>query len=564
MVLVQKIRFRTILSGLLVATIFMNGCATASKNATSEKKSKTQLLENIRNDIPTKTISSTEIIRLKLDQFKKALNKKNFTEQDWKLHDELLEYYAELKNRKAAKVNIPAKTRIAIPLETYCLNPDRAVPNAKEVYSWQKSNPGIKYFSELLDLRRNGKIEQEELQGLIWNLKNETRWEEYPNRQKSILQKIDPNASINLPSSLKDKGIDFVMDQVSSVPGLGEVFDTYELVKGKYYELSDIKKSIEGLTSKYDLEEYDNLIEIPGTGIYSQSESQGYNSQEITFYNPTDRDQELDLTQYYLEPERDDVQRIGINPKIPEDPYLLSDLEKLLYESMLRIGVGFTPGINDVADLYELFTGKDFLTGNNLSTFERSLSGVGVIAGSGQGYRYANRVLNAPSKYLPEFEKGIEKVGGRATGKLETLAVEGSFKSSRSRIVNKFSAEEVNARHIEIGNAPPYKKGTQVSEIHSQVREKWVRVHGDENVRGKWIIREESLSGLNPEQIKAKFSLPKTPTHISDVSPPPGTRILRGRVAENFGGKSGAVQYEINLPKEHIQADWFSNKRVLK
>ncbi len=103
-----------------------------------------------------------------------------------------------------------------------------------------------------------------------------------------------------------------------------------------------------------------------------------------------------------------------------------------------------------------------------------------------------------------------------------------------------------------------------MTEIQSQAGEKWGRIHGDENVRGKWIIRKESLSGLRPEQIKAKFSLPKTPTHISDVSPPPGTSILRGRVAENFGGKSGAVQYEINLPKELIQVDWFSNKRVLK
>ncbi len=335
MVLAKKIGFRTILSGLLVATIFMNGCATNSKNTTSEKKSKNQILANIRNEIPIKTISSPEIIRLKLDQFKKALNKKYLTEQDWKLHDELLEYYVELKNRKAAKVIIPAKTRIVIPLETYCLNPDRAVPHSNEVFSWRKSSPGIKYFSELLDLRRNGKIGQDELQGLIWNLKNETRWESYPNRQKSILQQIDPNASINLPSFLKDKGLDFVMDQVTSVPGLGEVFDTYELIKGKYYELSEIKKNIEGLKSEYDLEDYDHLIEIPETVVYSQSASNSFISQEVTFYNPTDRDQELDLTKYYLEPERDDVQRIGINPKIPEDPDLLSDLENLLYASML-------------------------------------------------------------------------------------------------------------------------------------------------------------------------------------------------------------------------------------
>jgi hypothetical protein len=557
MVLVQKIRFRTILSGLLVATIFMNGCAIASKNATSEKKSKTQLLENITNEISIKTIPPSEVVRSKIDQFKKTLNKKYFTEQDWKLHDELLEYYSELKNRKATKVTIPGKTKVVMPIETYCLNPDRAIPNSKEVYSWRKSSPRIKYFSELLDLRRNGKIGQDELQGLIWNLKNETRWEEYPNRQKSILQKIDPNASINLPSSLKDKGIDLVKDQLFSFSGIGGAFNSYELIKGKYYELSDIKKNIGGLTSNYDLEDHDNLTKIPGTDIYSQSESQGYNGQEVTFYNPTDRDQELDLTQYYLEPERDDVQRIGINPKIPEDPDLLSDLEKLLYESMLRIGVGFTPGINDVADLYELFTGKDFLTGKGLSIDEQLASAVGVVLGSGSLYRQVKRWVNAPIEYLPKFESVLSKAANKGVIKPKYAVVRNILDDSTisaknlSKELDHNGTKEISQflRNNSVLREDRIK--TIRSFEHGSIRR---RVVESDEIVYRWHNNDKNALQfgryVSPERIenaslaRSKLALPdqNQMKHLDAFTLKKGTTVFEGRIAPYSDQHGGGRQ----------------------
>ncbi len=554
MALLKKIGFRTILSVILFTTIFMNGCATASKKTIFEKKPKTQVLENIKHKSPIKVIPSSEVIIAKIDQFRKALNKKNLTEQDWKLHDELLEYYSELKNRKVTKVTIPAKTKIIIPIETYCLNPDRAVPNSKEIYSWRKSNPGIKYYSELLKLRRNRNINQFDLQELIWNLENETRWEAYPNKQKAILQKIDPNASINLPSSLKDKGIDLVKDQLFSFSGVGEALNSYELIKGKYYELSDLKQSIEGLTSKYDLEDYDNLTKIPGTDIYSQSESQGYSSQEVTFYNTTGSDQELDLTQYYLEPERDDVQRIGINPKIPEDPDLLNDLENLLYESMFRIGVGFTPGINDATDLYELFTGKDFLTGNNLSAFERSLSGVGVIAGSGQGYRYANRVLNAPAKYLPEFEKSIEKATGKVSSSIGKEESKTAAQASSRKIakISNFSElkkavglmrrdDIVGAKRREVIEA--FESGSKVTVLTDNTKIFRYWQEGVTNERGHWAT---TLETNNPVR---DLALPETGVYKkSEWIIPKGTEVIEGLAAPKFGRPGGGPQIWISKP----------------
>lgn len=138
-------------------------------------------------------------------------------------------------------------------------------------------------------------------------------------------------------------------------------------------------------------------------------------SQTVTLYNPTNQPQKLDLSEYYLAPERKDVQRIGINPAT-KDPTLLTDLEKLIYEAMARLGIGFAPILGDVADLYEMIYGRDFLTGKALSFDERLASSVGVVLGSGSAYRQAKRWIHAPNEYLPKFESELVKTARKAVG----------------------------------------------------------------------------------------------------------------------------------------------------
>jgi hypothetical protein len=74
---------------------------------------------------------------------------------------------------------------------------------------------------------------------------------------------------------------------------------------------------------------------------------------------------------------------------------------------------GWSPGLNDVADIYELALGKDFVSGKSLTATDRLLSGIGLIAGSGAGYRYLERAVLAPEKYISEFERGYSKVAGK-------------------------------------------------------------------------------------------------------------------------------------------------------
>ena len=71
---------------------------------------------------------------------------------------------------------------------------------------------------------------------------------------------------------------------------------------------------------------------------------------------------------------------------------------------MVRLGFGFTPVLGDLIDLYEASTGKDFFSNEWLTPEQRFMSSMSVLAGSGQGYRYADKVAHAPKSYVRDVE----------------------------------------------------------------------------------------------------------------------------------------------------------------
>ncbi len=429
----------------LILSLILSSCVTSPK-LNQPKTSKSHLEQKTYNVQKVSPIDKSQIWK-KLTDFKKALNKGRLTKSDWKTHDQLLNAYIQLKSQQNNKVTVPAHGQATVPIETYCLNSGKAAPSPREIYHWQKSNPGIRYFRELFELRRKNKIKQQELQELLWNLQNETRWDNYPNRLKAILQSIDPQASFKLPSKLKDQATSLVKDSLLGLPGASEAINTYNLIEGHYYDFETFKNSVENLTSKHELSDYQNLTRIPGSSLYSQSQSNGFDNQIVTFYNPSDKPQEIDLNEFYLAPERPDVQRIGINRPI-DDPTLLTDLEKVLYEDMARLGIGFVPLVNDVADVYELLTGKDFISGKSLSLADRMLSGLGVIAGSGAAYRYAKRAIHSPTQYVDEFSKGLSKASRR------TASLTSEKLDSARQVVKQSDSALSNANNLkpEFGN----------------------------------------------------------------------------------------------------------------
>ena len=91
-----------------------------------------------------------------------------------------------------------------------------------------------------------------------------------------------------------------------------------------------------------------------------------------------------------------------------------------------------------------------------------------------------------------------------------------------------------------------------------------MRLHGPNNQVGTFVARSEDVAGLSPVELQAKFSLKYEPTKISDLTIPAGTPMRTGQVASNFKGQEGVRQFEILLPKEEINQDWFSKARLLK
>ena len=317
------------------------------------------------------------------------------------------------------------------------------------------------------------------------------------------MQKVDPNASFNLPSELKDQAKNILTDSILEIPGATEALDTYNMIKGQYYSYEDFRKSVESFTSKHKLGDYDNITQIPETGVYSQSVSNGFDSQEVTLYNPLNEPQQINLDDYYLAPEREDVQRVGVNRPSIEDPKLLSDLEKTLYEDMARLGIGFTPVVNDIADLYELLVGKDFISGSKLSFSDRMLSVLGVIAGSGAAYRYAKRVINSPPKYIKQFENGFEKKSkkpfslnedeinsaykGLQNGSSKTRVIRGNYKNLKKslELLKKNNVERSERRKI----VEAFKNDSVVKKTSKDINVYRYSVEGKTAGKGNWVTK---------------------------------------------------------------------------
>jgi hypothetical protein len=552
----QAVRNYGITGAILLALV--GGCATQSGRSSAGKRPKQTVETKVQRSIDWS--AQTSLIRKKMAQFDRALSSGKLSDTDWKIHDELLDEYVRLKGTGGSVLLVPERSKVILAVETYCLDSKKASPAEREVFEWKRGLPDIRYYQELLEARKRKQLSQDEVQELIWNLKNNTRWDEYPPRLQSILLKIDPQAAVKLPSRIKDQAKSIVTDTILGLPGAQEVLDHVQFAEGKFYELKDFKDSIERLKSTENLANYDDLAEIPNTGLFSQSRSSGYHSQALTLFNPSDDPRSIDLHDYYLKPERSDVQPIGVFLASSSDPALLSDLEKLLFEKMARLGIGFTPGLNDVADLYELMTGKDLMSGEALSPSERALSALGLVAGSGAGYRMAKRMIHAPGTYADDFARGFKNVSGKELGSADIKAAEKDLLKATQRERKVRTAEEA-IREFPQDFRPPYKSGTKVTEFNTAGDEKFVRLHGKENQARRWIVRKEAVAGSSAKDLKAKYSLPEVPSEISDVKLPPGVPLRRGRVAENFGGRSGAVQYEILTKPED---SWFLNRRTLK
>ena len=170
--------------------------------------------------------------------------------------------------------------------------------------------------------------------------------------------------------------------------------------------------------------------------------------------------------------------------------------------------------------------------------------------------------------------KRLAKRVGQSSEKMGEALVAGAKRKfgSRSKLlihnVLGKSWAKVSKVTSKVANAgfkyAPYKKGTTVLEGITASEQKYVRVFAENTESkevGRWMMKAEDIAGLSPKQIKNKFSLEHIPTHITDVTVPPGIKMrtgISGKVP--VWGDGGGQQFQI---LEEISDVWYSNARRL-
>ena len=108
----------------------------------------------------------------------------------------------------------------------------------------------------------------------------------------------------------------------------------------------------------------------------------------------------------------------------------------------------------------------------------------------------------------------------------------------------------------------PYDESYEVKLVKNN-GESFVRVYtvSKTNKASAWFMREDDIIGLTPEEIKDKFALPYTPTHVVDVKI--GNIIIRtGVVKEVDGwGKGKGQQFDTNGTR--LNEGQFINEREI-
>ncbi|PWU13013.1 MAG: hypothetical protein C5B49_15340 [Bdellovibrio sp.] len=230
------------------------------------------------------------------------------------------------RNLKEDELLLPSEAKTKVRLASFCLASSKAAPEENEIFKWTKGSPSIPLVKQVLKFyAQTGNKDQVSFQELLWNLGNKTYYEDYPRNLRTIIDKIAPSAKFTLPSRIKDK----IGDEV--IPD--EIKDALELAQGKYHSLMEFKSLIEQKKSKISLPKDHLVSKIPDTDLFASSESHGYDTQAISFYNPSHNSIPVNLNDFYLQPVRPDVQPIIMASVIP----YLDEIQKILEKTSLKM-----------------------------------------------------------------------------------------------------------------------------------------------------------------------------------------------------------------------------------
>ena len=234
-----------------------------------------------------------------------------------------------------------------------------------------------------------------------------------------------------------------------------------------------------------------------------------------------------------------------------------------------------TPGGTTVANQIRATdsSGNMLMLQNNLTTGELSLQGINssgqlifeesltpypasaligtssssqMLVGDGAVNQVASKlpyksVLALPVKYLIKSESGVTLRGANDTKKIVSstdtpiLKIEVETPNIKDNSFNKLKPINLDKLKVVENSTPeeanlywrenagytnkPYDENYEVKLVKNN-GEKFVRVYTPSMGTRKtsaWFMREKDIIGLTPEEIKDKYALPYTPTHVVDV-----------------------------------------------
>lgn len=276
----------------------------------------------------------------------KILSQKNIAEKEYEnilnrleLLGQQIKVFESIKfNRKEISFTIPANSKTTFSFKSYCLNPGGASPAQKEQFVFRKNPPDIPLYKEIMTYTNSGQeIKAVNKQLLLWNLKNNVKFENLPQNQQEFLFKMDPMSYLKInnliTSKLKSNLTKFAKEQV---PLYNQVKDAVSLVKGKAHTYEEYARNIENMAVKAKLVDNAAPIRSDGyDGVFTQTLSSGFSGTTITFVNTNPFPIAITCSAF-LDPFRKGVQPIGFDfPKLFEEyekyeDEIMSELDKLL------------------------------------------------------------------------------------------------------------------------------------------------------------------------------------------------------------------------------------------
>ena len=181
---------------------------------------------------------------------------------------------------------------------------------------------------------------------------------------------------------------------------------------------------------------------------------------------------------------------------------------------------------------------------------------------SGATLKNANNTkknVSSTDTSIPKIEVETPNIKDNSFNKLKPINLD------KLKVVENSTPEEVNLYWRENAGYTnkPYDENYEVKLVKNN-GEKFVRVYTPSMGTRKasaWFMREKDIIGLTPEEIKDKYALPYTPTHVVDVKIGSVT-IRTGVVKEVEGlGKGKGQQFDTN--RTRLSEKQFINEREI-